>query len=583
MDGSYKEKDRLTGILTREYFDASAKEIIDDNPDIDFTIIEIDINRLNVINELYGVSEGDNVLKYMGSTLEEVFESVPFSIYARLQADLFVILCPDDNIKIGTYIEEIEQKFKEYSRILNIDILLSFGVYECIERGVALQILRDRAKLALKTVKGNYIQHVNYYDSSMYDRMAGEQEIVLNMNSALKNREFEVYFQPKHSLDDDRIIGAEALVRWISPDRGMISPGVFIPIFEENGFIMKLDQYVWEETCSFIHEQMEAGVNIMPVSVNISRINIYNPELVDIFSHLVTKYNIPSEMLELEFTESAYVDNPQLMLQIMEQLHALGFKIEMDDFGAGYSSLNMLKDVPVDVLKIDLNFLSKTSHPDKAFTIMSSVIRMAKWLGINSIVEGVETEEQIEFLKSIGATSVQGYFYSKPIPAEDFVEYIKKYDVKTGPAKKEELHSSVKVLEINKVWDMISSTRSEEFPIFDTFGLYEYHDKHIEIVRVPDSYFRVLHTDREKQYKITDSIEDNIFPEDVELLHDMFEKASTGHHMSQGIFRRKTDDGLMYLYAKVRLLGINSTGNSKMFYMGIIDMSDTIRRLGLTN
>ena len=240
------------------------------------------------------------------------------------------------------------------------------------------------------------------------------------MNSALKNREFEVYFQPKHSLDDDRIIGAEALVRWNSPDKGMISPGAFIPIFEENGFIMKLDQYVWEETCRFIHEQMEAGVNIKPVSVNISRINIYNPELVDIFSHLITKYNIPSEMLELEFTESAYVDNPQLMLQIMEQLHALGFKIEMDDFGAGYSSLNMLKDVPVDVLKIDLNFLSKTSHPDKAFTIMSSVIRMAKWLGINSIVEGVETEEQVEALAQMGCQHFQGYYFCRPMPVDQF-------------------------------------------------------------------------------------------------------------------------------------------------------------------
>ena len=146
---------------------------------------------------------------------------------------------------------------------------------------------------------------------------------------------------------------------------------------------------------------------------------------------------------------------------------------------------------------------------------------------------------------------------------------------------KEELHSSVKVLEINKVWDMITSTRTEEFPIFDTFGLYEYHDKHIELVRVPDSYFKVLHTDREKQYEVTDSIEDNIFPEDVEILHNMFEKASTGHHMSQGMFRRKTEDSFMYLYAKVRLLGINSTGTSKMFYMGMIDISDNIRRLGL--
>lgn len=580
IEGAIRERDRLTGVYSRDYFDETAREIIDQNPDVQFAFIELDINRLTVINELYGVSEGDNVLKYMGATLEEVFKTEPFAMYARIQADLFAILCVYDKEKVEKYVRDIEESIHKYSLMINLDILLSFGIYIVEERNIDVQLMRDRAKLALKTVKGNYIRHYAYYDAKMHEKIADEQVILQNMQAALENGEFVPYYQPKHSLDDESIIGAEALVRWISPEHGMISPARFIPIFERNGFIMKLDRYVWEEVCKFIKKRLEAGADIKPISVNISRINLYNPELVQIFKDLVKKYDIPTDMLELEFTESAYTDNPQLMLQTMAELQKSGFKVEMDDFGSGYSSLNMLKDVAVDVLKIDLNFLSKTSNSEKAIIIMSSIMRMARWLGIPSIVEGVETEEQIQYLKSIGCPSVQGYYFSKPLPEAEFIEYMDKYKETGKDRCVVQYHKSVEIAQPNQIWEMITANRSDEFPIFDAYGLYEIGDNRGEIIRVSDGYYKIFKTSREKSFLFESDLFDRIHPDDREALVKMFKKADDGYKSGTAVIRRICDDGeVIWVYVRTRLLGVNSLGDAKVFYVGINDISSLMDRM----
>lgn len=575
IGGAIRERDRLTGVYSRDYFDQAARDIIDNNPDTEFAIIELDINRLTIINELYGVGEGDNVLKYMGTTLEELYLTTPNALYARIQADLFAILCPYNQEKIEQDIKYIEDSIKKYSLMLNIDILVSFGILHVKERQLDIQILRDRAKLAMKTVKGNYINHVAYYDENLHMKISNEQEVIQNMNLAFERREFCVYYQPKHNLDDNRIVGAEALVRWISPDKGMISPGVFIPIFESNGFIMKLDQYVWEEACKFIRRQLDEGINIKPVSVNISRINLYNPELVYYLDSLVKKYNVPYDMLELEFTETAYTDNPQLMLQTMASLQQLGFKVEMDDFGSGYSSLNMLKDVPVDVLKIDLNFLSKTSNPDKSMTILTSIVRMVKWLDIPSIVEGVETEEQIDYLKSIGCTMVQGYYYSKPLPEKEYVDYIKKYDdVKVTKADTTVLHKDIGITKPNEIWKMVTSQRSSEFPIFSAFALYEENKGKREPIRLSEEYYSLFGTSREESFGQDQNPYNLVVPEDREVVDRIFEESTLGHRFGEGVVRRICADGsIKHLLVKVRLLGIDASGESKFFYVGMNDLS----------
>ncbi|MEG0216548.1 MAG: EAL domain-containing protein, partial [Hungatella sp.] len=247
-----------------------------------------------------------------------------------------------------------------------------------------------------------------------------EQEITNDMKYALENGQFEIYLQPQYNIHTKLPCGAEALVRWMHPKKGMLSPGIFIPIFERNGFITKLDYYVWEQACRCLHEWILQGIKPYPISVNVSRVDLYNPKLVETFLELVDRYEIEPRLLNLELTESAYTDNPIAMKKMMERLQEHGFLIMMDDFGSGYSSLSLLKDILVDVLKIDMQFLSKTEIPGRGENIIASVIRMAKWLNIPVIAEGAESGDQVDFLRSVGCDFVQGYYFARPMPVSDY-------------------------------------------------------------------------------------------------------------------------------------------------------------------
>lgn len=560
--------DRLTGVYTKEYFYQEARKLIDENPKIRFAILEMDINRLTMINELMGMAEGDRLLSYIGSVLMEIFTHEPHSIYGRIHADLFAVCCPYEEARMFQYINLIETAIKEYQ--INFEILVTFGIYLCDEKKLNVSIMCDRANMALKSVKGNYVTHCAFYDNNMHDKKVREQEITQHMNKALKNREFVVYFQPKHSLDDNSIIGAEALVRWVSPEKGMISPGEFIPVFEENGFIMKLDAYVWEETCAFIRKRLDDEKEIPPISVNVSRVNMYNPMLCDTLSKIVKKYKIPNGLLELELTESAYTENPQLMIQTIKQLQQLGFRVEMDDFGSGYSSLNMLKDVPVDVLKIDLNFLSGNSNQEKGTSIMSAIVRMAKWLGIPAIVEGVETKEQVVFLKSIGCTMAQGYYYAKPMSRQDFEKYLES-GFRIAP--KEELVQKEPdiYLDFEQLWK--SGTRGFDLysDIPSACGLYEKEQNQIELIRATDGYYDMVHSNRKEFYFDGLYLLGWIPEEDRPIVMKMFDDAEKGM-IGEGLYRRNCHDGTtIWLHTKIK--NVSNDGKRKMFLAMINDVT----------
>ena len=262
VNADSKHFDSLTRVYTKEYFFICARKLLDENPDVDFCIVELDINRLTMINDMYGMVEGDRVLKTIGDSLVKIFQDVPNSLVARIHADLFAFMCPFSKEEVEGYIDVIESDARFLSQKLSVDLLLSFGIYVTQDKTVPVSSMCERSNLALKTIKGNYINHIAYFDDEMRERAVEEIEITTKMTTALKNREFVVYFQPKHSLDTEEVIGAEALVRWISPTKGVISPAKFIPIFESNGFIMKLDEYVWEETCKFIKENIEKAIEI---------------------------------------------------------------------------------------------------------------------------------------------------------------------------------------------------------------------------------------------------------------------------------------------------------------------------------
>lgn len=387
-------------------------------PDIYRCLVRFDIDRFKIINDTYSLSEGDKVLSYIGNLLQDM--TTPEETYARNNSDIFFVCLARTKKETAEFILELERRLNQYP--LDFQFVLSAGIV-CIPHynGEPINILCDRAAMAQRTIKGSYINRYAFYEEYMSTALNKEHYITQNMNYALENHQFQMYLQPKYDMRDRTIIGAEALTRWIHPEDGLISPGDFIPLFERNGFILRLDEYIWELACQTLRRWLDEGHPVIPISVNVSRIHLHDPDLCDKLISLVKKYDLPPNSLELEITESAYIDNPNMLYGIMDKLQEAGFIFSMDDFGSGYSSLNALKDIPVDVVKIDLNFLRKARRGlEIGRDILKGTIKMIQGIHLPVIAEGVETQDQADFLMDVGCVHAQGYLYAKPMPIADF-------------------------------------------------------------------------------------------------------------------------------------------------------------------
>lgn len=298
------------------------------------------------------------------------------------------------------------------------------GLYIIDDRSLEISQMCDRARLALASVKNNYMQRYAYYDESMRQEMLAEQDILNNMHQALEREDFVPFLQPIYSLHFDRPVSAEVLVRWKHPEKGLVPPGSFIPLFEKNRFITNLDHYIWEQACRYIAHRRDEGLSVFPLSVNVSRMNLFNPELVSELKSLLRRYKVQPSLLRLEITESAYMDNPQQLIDATHKLQQAGFKILIDDFGSGFSSLNMLKDIPLDILKIDMKFLNDLENSSRAAAILLGIVNIAQHLGMITVAEGVETQFQLDFLRTAGCDNIQGFFYAKPMPMAEFDKFL---------------------------------------------------------------------------------------------------------------------------------------------------------------
>lgn len=387
--------------------------VIRENPDKEIAFIQFDVERFKLINETYGVEVGDELLQFFNDSLAIICtEKQPF---CRLTADVYMIVTTFDN-KVGLlkFINKIESMLCGYH---GMEYRLVFGVCIVEDRTCHTRRHGDNASLARQLIKGNALQNVGFYSSDMKTSLQKKKSIEDDMQKALLNNEFMMFLQPKHSISTGKIIGAEALARWKHPTRGMVSPAEFIPVFEENGFIIKLDTFIWEEACKRIRKWIDCGISPVPVSVNISREYVHTFDVTSMLLKLVEKHDIPISLLELEITESADSIGVE---EIVRKLKSSGFKMLMDDFGSGYSSLNMLKNTPFDVLKIDKSFLDEFMDTDRGRKIIEHTISMSQDIGLDIIAEGVETNEQAQFLSQCGCDAAQGFFYSKPIPADEF-------------------------------------------------------------------------------------------------------------------------------------------------------------------
>jgi len=476
------EHDLMTDLFNRQTFYNTARKMIDRNPDQKFVLIRLDIDSFKLVNSFWGEKEGDRLLKFIGHTLEDMLNGKPFCTYGRINSDIFCVCCPNDTAGIDSFTEDMKMKLLSYKA--SFYVKPTFGIYEITKPSYTLEAMYERATLAAQKCKGKYNQYTGYYDSGLHDHQVKIREIENEMQSALDSGQFKIYLQPKYDLKTNLPCGAEALVRWQHPERGMISPGEFIPVFEQNGFISELDYYVWDQVCALIRKWMDAGLNPSPVSVNVSRVDMYNPHVVNVVRSLTKKYGIPESLLNLELTESAYMDNPDTMKKVVADLQKNGFTVMMDDFGSGYSSLNTLQDIHVDVLKIDMKFLSGRGSDGRSEQILASVIRMAGWLNLSVIVEGVETEQQAVFLRSIGCGYVQGYFFARPMPVEQYEELVGK----NGQASSDMKYAKRKV-DINKVvWAFDEDSESVLNALSSPAAIFEYSRQMTEVLRVNKMY-----------------------------------------------------------------------------------------------
>ncbi len=421
----YIEVDSLTGLYNRETFYQRASALLHANSEVPYYIVYLDISAFKVINDLFHTETGNLILKTAANYFKNICNPQA-AVSGRIEADHFVLCLPQDILNIDRLIKEID-KIMQSLRISQ-NILFFAGVYPVIDVNLPVDQMCDRARLALNKIKGNYITRYAYYDASMRERLLRDQMIVRDMEFALADNQFTIFLQPIYRPETNSIVSAEALVRWFHPESGMISPGFFIPVFEGNGFIVKLDRFVWESVCKFLRARLNAGKKIVPVSVNVSRLNFYSFDLLIFLLNLIKKYNLEPWMLKLEVTESAYIDNPKQLISIINQFKESGFPVLMDDFGAGYSSFNMLKDIQIDVLKVDMAFVREIEHSERARTILQMIVALAQELKMGIVTEGVETKTQLDYITNMGFVDIQGYYFSKPLPVKDFNELMDKYE-----------------------------------------------------------------------------------------------------------------------------------------------------------
>ena len=418
------EKDRLTCLYTKDFFTEYIRQIEKYTPDKKMDVMVINIDHFHLINELYGRRKGDKALICIAETLTKLYSDGK-GISCRSEADYFYVYA-ENTSDFDTILKRLLDDLAE--ALPAAHVRLRMGIYTDVDKTLTVENWIDRAKTACDRIRGVYSRHVEYYSKEFYERSKYHEKLITDIDDAITNNDLIVYYQPKYSIQGDTpaLRSAEALIRWKHPELGMISPGDFIPLFESNGLIQKLDRFVWKEAAKQVGEWKRKYNFSVPVSVNVSRMDIYYPRLRDNFKELLDANGLETNELMLEITESAYADNADQLVNVIEALRGDGFMIEMDDFGSGYSSLNMLTTIPIDALKMDMKFIRNMQKDEKSMKLVELVLDIARFLQVPVIAEGVETEEQLLLLKERGCDIIQGYYFSKPVPAEEFTAFIEK-------------------------------------------------------------------------------------------------------------------------------------------------------------
>lgn len=489
--------DELTGCLNFEGFKEKARWLMMSNPHLNYEFWYCDIKQFKLINDAFGYDNGDKLLKQWFHSVEKCLDE--FEAVGRVNADKQVVLAyTKEGEQVGERYGKVNVRLCDYLNVpgSSYEVEIAAGVYLTKPEqrtNPNINQMVDMAIAAQKTIKEQKGSNFAIYSEELWEQKKRVAKISRDLENAIAKGEISIWLQPQYNYATGEMVGAEALCRWFHSELGFISPGEFIPILERTGQILVLDRFVWEEACRCVRRWREETPDLnIALSVNVSRMDIREIGFFSYMKNLVEKYELPPEMLRLEITESAYMDEPEQLIEAVKTLQNMGFTVEMDDFGSGYSSLNMLKEVPVDVVKLDMKFLSRNENNARGGNILSSVVRLSHSLELPVIAEGVETVEQANFLKNLGCNLMQGYWFAKPLPVSEFEQLLHKQ--KLGEIPYGFRGSGLKEL------DEVMDSRSNSSFIFDScIGgamLLEYDGEHVEAVMVNDAFYETTGVER---------------------------------------------------------------------------------------
>lgn len=562
--------DRLTSFYSKDYFYEKVRTVLDENPDKSYIILCSNIENFKLYNDSYGREAGDLLLiKEANSLRKRVGDK---AICGRYGADRFLLLLESgEDSKLRTQYGKPEENYQATDKIENM--VVKYGVYRIDDSSLTIEQMCDRAIIAVESIKGIYNKQLAEYDDDTRYKMIREKEITDAMESSLEQGHFSVYFQPKYSLIDNSLIGSEALVRWVHPELGFLSPGDFIPLFEKNGFICKLDRFVWETVCHKLREWNEDGLLIVPVSVNVSRADIFQEDLPCILHDLVNKYHVNPKYLHLEITESAYTESPERIVEAIDDLRALGFPIEMDDFGSGFSSLNMLSRMSIDILKLDMGFIRSEMEKPIERRLLNDVVNMAHRMHLDVVAEGIETEDQRNRLRAIGCDYAQGYFYSKPLPEKEYEHVLMDCEEVISKANNSKGHTSRNGLYESNV-DILKKLNDISESLPGGFFTYKADDTE-EILSVNDELVKLFGCSCEEEFrKLTNNrFSGMVHPEDISIVKKdisaQITKANDTDHIKYRIICKDGSTKLVRDYGRF----VHTDNFGDIYYVLIFDIN----------
>lgn len=557
----------LDMLFDREFMQ-SVKEYLENvEPDTQM-VVSMDIDNFRLFNKLFGREAGDKLLNYIAEHMLALVAEVG-GVAGYFGADNFALVMPIDMEVLMKLRGDIITGIELYGD--NVAILPLFGVYCIRDLTLPVEDMFDCAAVALKQAKNSQTGRICQYNTDMEERADQEITLLSEIREGIENGEFTFFVQPQCDISTGKVVGGESLVRWRHPQKGLVPPGLFIPVLEKSGFIAELDRYVWEQVCKWLRDWIDSGYKPVPISINISRIDIFSMDVAEYLKMLMEKYDLSPNLVKVEITESAYAESNDKIIKTVKQLRDASFLVMMDDFGSGYSSLNMLNSIAVDVLKIDMRFLEIGDDVEaKGFGILETVINMARQMKVPVVVEGVETQKQENYLLKMGCRYSQGYYYFKPMPIEDFENIIKderNVDYNGMWCKQVEQIHVREFLDANLFNDATINN------ILGAAAFYDVYNNQVEITRVNEQYYQFAGISSKEDNMDIKKISSHVHDEDRRTLFNLFDEAY--EHQARGaeghIHYIRTDGKVLWVHIRVFFLRENE--GHKMFYGALTDMT----------